>query len=217
MIREFVAAKRGQLIITGILVIFYSVGIAGHSFDATLPMMMALTPVILLVFGASVFTAESLGAGRKFLFWAAGTYIVTLALEILGVATGAVFGDYVYGKTLGLKFLEVPLVIGFNWMVIVLGCTNAALALVRRRFPAVLLAASMATLFDVFLEPVAIALDYWTWAGGDIPLQNYAAWFSIAFVSAAAFVYLKPGRRTWLPSIYVAIQLVFFILLRFII
>ena len=217
MMREFVSGKRGQLIITAVLAVFFAVGIAGHSFQATMPLMMILTPVILLVFGAAVFAAESLGAGRGLWAWAAGTYAVTLALEILGVATGAVFGEYVYGDTLGLKFLEVPVVIGFNWMVIVLGCTTAAQAVIKHRFPAVLAAAAMATLFDVFLEPVAIRLDYWTWAGGDIPLQNYAAWFAIAFVSASVYASLGLGRRTWLPAVYVAVQLVFFIALRFVI
>jgi hypothetical protein len=50
-------------------------------------------------------------------------------------------------------------------------------------------------MFDWIMEPVAIRLDYWTWAGGDIPMQNYFAWFVIATVSAFAYRKLVSTAR----------------------
>ena len=38
--------------------------------------------------------------------------------------------------------------------------------------------------FDLFMEPAAGILDYWTWVGNRIPLQNYLAWFGLSFVFA---------------------------------
>jgi putative membrane protein len=69
-------------------------------------------------------------------------------------------------------------------------------------------------LFDFVMEPVAIALSYWTWQAASIPWQNYAAWFAIATLSALAFNLFKLRVETRLPLAYVAIQLVFFLVLR---
>jgi putative membrane protein len=32
------------------------------------------------------------------------------------------------------------------------------------------------TLLDLIMEPVAIHLDFWTWEGEGVPLQNYLTW-----------------------------------------
>jgi putative membrane protein len=55
-----------------------------------------------------------------------------------------------------------------------------------------ILAGILATVFDWIMEPVAIHLDYWQWTGGDIPFQNYAAWFLIA--TMAAFLLIQTGQ-----------------------
>ena len=33
---------------------------------------------------------------------------------------------------------------------------------------------------DLIMEPVAIANQFWSWEGGDVPLYNYVCWFLIA-------------------------------------
>jgi putative membrane protein len=68
-----------------------------------------------------------------------------------------------------------------------------------------------AVLFDVVLEPVAMALDYWQWRGDAVPLQNYLAWFVIAF--AFSFLYRKMRIRTntVVPAGYIGIQWLFFL------
>ena len=35
-------------------------------------------------------------------------------------------------------------------------------------------------IFDIILEPVAGKLMMWNWLDGEVPLQNYAAWFLLA-------------------------------------
>jgi putative membrane protein len=39
-------------------------------------------------------------------------------IEAIGVNTGLIFGNYVYKTTLGWKFLETPLIIGVNWILL---------------------------------------------------------------------------------------------------
>jgi bisanhydrobacterioruberin hydratase len=212
--------------------VFYGVGAVGHLVDATRPLMLAITPFFLPVMGVLALSghlaATSEGrVGPRFWGWVAAVFVATWAIEVLGVATGIVFGSYDYGRGLGAPLLGVPPLIGFNWVLVCLGMvlwvTPSADGTPGRRGdtlpkPALAVAAAaLATGFDWVMEPVAIALGYWSWGGGGIPVQNYAAWFTIAFGAALAFLYLVPrearvaSRR---PAFHVAAQLGFFAVLR---
>lgn len=210
-----------------VLVVLYAVGMAGHSLEASLPLMKALTPWFLLLSGSLVMASSLAAGGRRFAGWAAGTYAFTFLAEAAGVATGAVFGEYAYGRTLGLAWHGVPLVIAFNWVLVVHGAFCVARRVVPRRWGGLqrplylVLAGLIAMGFDVLLEPVAIRLDYWAWAGGEIPLQNYAAWFGIALAAAAVHPREKDGRRDMgssgrLAAAYVGIQALFFLALQWV-
>ena len=37
-------------------------------------------------------------------------------------------------------------------------------------------------LLDIIIEPIAIKLDFWTWADVAVPIQNYVMWFFTAFI-----------------------------------
>ena len=70
--------------------------------------------------------------------------------------------------------------------------------------------------YDVLMEPVAIRLDFWHWPEGSIPLQNYFAWFVVAFALLVA-VHRAFGRINNRVAIaLIAIQLAFFGALHFI-
>jgi bisanhydrobacterioruberin hydratase len=80
-------------------------------------------------------------------------------------------------------------------------------------------AAGLTVAFDAVMEPVAIALGYWTWTGGAIPLRNYAAWFLISAVLGlpAALGMPQVLRRHAAPGLAAfstGVQLVFFGILR---
>ncbi len=207
----------------GVLGVLYAVGVAGHAFESTLPMMIRMTPGFILLTGMLA-TAPALAAGRgRFARWLAGTYGFTFAAEAAGVATGAVFGAYEYGPVLGWGWLGVPLVIAFNWATVVNGAVGIACRVVPagagRRWGIALVAGVVATAFDFVMEPVAIRLDYWRWAGGAIPLQNYAAWFGLAAAAAWAHpgVGREPGRMGAAERLafhFVVLQGVFFLALR---
>jgi putative membrane protein len=170
-----------------VMVILYAVGTAAHLYRPTLGLMTAMTPWFLLGCGLAVIWPSLRTGGRRFLLWGAAVYLVTFFLEALGVATGLVFGEYRYGPTLGLAAFGVPLVIAFNWAVVVYGAVRMAGRRKRSDFMTAVMTGAVATMFDWIMEPVAIRLDYWTWAGGDIPLHNYIAWFVIATISAYAY------------------------------
>jgi putative membrane protein len=175
------------LAVLAVLAVLYTVGLAGHLVPVTRPLMLALTPWFLVVSGVGLFVVVAARSDRRSLvLWALPTFAITYGLEVLGVATGAVFGAYHYTPILGTLVAGVPPVIGWNWVLVVLG----AVALVKRlvsRWPETLRIVVVGVLcvgFDLLLEPVAIHLGYWVWHAGAVPVQNYVAWGLIAAAGA---------------------------------
>lgn len=197
-----------------IIYIMFTVGVIGHSISHTLDLMVFLTPFFLLGMGIFVIHSDILGKNHKFLIFLIITYVITFSIEALGVETGLVFGDYVYGTTLGFHVIGVPLVIGFNWVLVVVGSVKVAKKITGNNIFAAILGGSISTTFDYFLEPVAIKMDYWTWAGGDIPIQNYVAWFVIATVFSYIFLKFTVRTRSDLPIHYLFVQSIFFLILQ---
>ena len=198
-----------------ILISFFGLGVLWHALPAVFPVMMMITPYVLFVFGMVIFLPAFLEDGRRLLLWACLTYLLTFAIEAAGVATGRIFGVYSYGEALGAKLLGVPLLIGFNWTIVVLGIASFFSRFIKNRFLVIVLVALGGVLFDWVMEPVAIALDYWNWQNAVIPLRNYLAWFAIGFAAATGYALLDIKLKTIYPSVYVLIQLLFFAALRF--
>ncbi len=210
--------KKTELLFILICADFYLMGIIFHSIDFTAGLMKPVTPFVLLIFGAYLLYAIRQSISRKTLIIILILYLFTFTLEALGVATGMVFGEYYYGDTLGMKVFEVPLVIGFNWVLIIYGLYSAAAKIFSGNgWLNIFIVSAGAVVFDYVMEPAAIGLKYWTWTDGVIPLQNYIAWFIIAFICAAVFKLAGTKTAGYLPAVYVAIQSVFFILLRIIV
>jgi len=125
---------------------------------------------------------------RSVYIWSAIVVISTFLIEYVGVVTGKVFGPYEYGPTLQPQLLAVPISIGFAWLGMLLSSAAIMQKLLGdRQMSDTLFAAGIAffmVLFDLVMEPAAVALNYWNWFGATIPLQNYAAWFGIGFLLA---------------------------------
>jgi len=197
--------------------VIYGVGIVGYALPWVRPLMLFLTPAVLLLTAAYAFvkTLQAVPAGRKtaFLVWCAAVFIVTIVLEALGVRYGLFFGEYDYGGALGPAVAGVPLIIGVNWLIVIMG----AAAYVRKYTPhaliVALLAGLAAFLFDFIMEPAAIALGYWEWVG-PIPVKNYVSWFSITFLGSLVAVLLRiPLSSRWAPALLGA-QTAFFLCIR---
>ncbi len=126
---------------------------------------------------------------RKFVLWSIGVIVGSFGVEWVGVRTGQIFGAYVYGQTLRPSIDGVPISIGCAWFVMLI----ASVAVVQRITPKsvakssiklALCVASLMVCFDLFMEPAAGMLGYWTWMDNRIPLQNYLAWFGLSFIFA---------------------------------
>lgn len=287
------------------LIFAFTSGTLAHCLPAVLPVTKLTTDGLLFVLnGLVLYAIYRTNQDKRLFIWLAVAYAFTFVMEALGVATGAIFGEYKYGPTMWFQWLGVPFVIALNWCVLTLACNEVAIRLLERFFPAaspptpanrksnienrtshisdtpasptpanqishianrishifhaasfanqksrtenresrisdttasaspipptapptdyplptiyyLLLAAALTALYDVTIEPVAIALDYWQWGGGEIPLQNYLAWAIIAFLISLPLYVFKIRFRSPVLLVYFFAQLFFFLVLNF--
>ena len=202
----------------GFLLFAYASGALAHTLPAVLPVTRYTTDALLLVLNAVILYYIFRRNGDGLLWgWLGAAYCFTFAVEAMGVATGALFGEYAYGPTMRWQYLGVPFVIALNWCVLTLATNDLAARVLpggRRPWLTAALASVLIALYDVAIEPVAIALDYWQWGGGEIPLQNYVMWAVVAFVISLALQGLRIRYRSPLLPIYLAAQLFFFLVLN---
>jgi len=202
--------KRKQFnIALRILVTVYVVGIAGllspykESFLRFTPINLLLTAAIMLWFHG--------GWSRRFSAFAAIVIFLGYLVEVIGVKTGLIFGDYVYGTHLGGKVWDVPPVIGVNWLLLVyaIGCVVGRFQ-VKTPLVKAVISACFITVLDFIIEPVAIKLDFWHWTAGTVPVQNYAGWLLVSFIFFYSFFRLRLQDLNPMAPIVALLQVVFF-------
>lgn len=134
--------------------------------------------------------------------------------EFSGVHTGVLFGEYQYGEALGMPIYGIPIVMGMNWYATVVTSSSVAIRVTNNKWLQILLAAILCVGLDLLIEPVAIKYDFWAWGGGDIPIQNYIAWFVFSLIFAAVYIFNTRVKNNTAVSLWF-IWLLFFLLLNF--
>jgi len=198
-----------------LLLAMHVAGIAGLSIPSTRELFQSLTPINLFLTAAIVLHFEEEKNARYLLFILI-TFTIGFFVEVLGVHTGFIFGEYQYGKTLGIKFLEVPLAIGLNWVIMVYATALFARSVSQKKYYTVVLAALLMTIMDLIIEPVAIKFDFWTWSEVKVPLRNYIGWFVTSLVLQFIFLFLMPRSNNSLAIRLLYILIGFFLVLNFI-
>ena len=164
-----------------LLFILHFVGGVALSMDSVKSVFLTLTPFnlaltfVLLIWGNEDFSFN-------FFKVISVLFLIGFFVEVLGVYSGLLFGEYHYGKTLGFQFLEVPLIIGVNWVLLVVSSFAVSSYFVSNSILSVVLSSVIMVLLDLMIEPVAIRLDFWHWQAEVIPLQNYLMWFLVALL-----------------------------------
>jgi len=195
-----------------LVAIIYFIGILGFMIPSLTPTFVWLTPYnIIAAFVFSWIFHKKWEAKHVAIIITVG--ILGFLLEYAGVKTGSIFGSYHYGHTLGRGWQGVPYLIGLNWAALIFFTSSLLAGRVDNPYAASFLGAAMMTLYDFFLEPVAMRYDFWHWDNSKIPSQNYIAWF-IASLLMHLLLHLstKPQRNKMAGAMYF-IQLGFFLIL----
>lgn len=193
----------------------YLAGILAIGFQLV-PWFIYLTPFNLIL--SFVLLGWNHQENKKgwWLFAATG-FLIGFFIEVIGVATGKIFGHYAYGPVLGPKLWDTPLLIGINWAML----TYCAGEVSSRLFPSqkqmiirILAGAMIPVILDIIMEPVAIAFNLWHWFGQVPPLLNYVGWFSVSLVLSDFYQRLVgPENRNQVAPWLLLLQLIFFIVL----
>ena len=138
-------------------------------------------------------------------------YITGMTVEMIGVNTGLLFGNYWYGENLGPKLINVPLLIGINWVVLTFQTATIAKRFIRNQWLAPVAGAALMVAIDFFIEPVAPVFDYWHWNAGYAPLRNFLDWFVISLVLQVLVKNYIPADKHPLPLHHFASQVLFFV------
>lgn len=204
-----------KVALSSILVIHFF-GALGLIYPPTRPYFEAATPLNLLITALLLFSFHY-DWNRYFLAFAIVTFTTGFLIEVAGVQTGLIFGDYRYGPTLGFKIWDVPLIIGLNWLILIYCTGMLAQQFSHRWWLKSILGSAMMICLDFFIEPVAVSLDFWHWAGGEIPIHNFIGWFITALFLQVLFHLFDFKKNNFLAKYVFYVQLVFFIFLHIII
>lgn len=195
------------------MAVFYTVGIVGISLPeyadrfVTLSAFNLLLTAGLLIWGSPALDNQMIGAiGIAF--------VIGYWIEVIGVKSGVLFGEYAYGPNLGIKLLDVPLIIGVNWFILAFASYGIMRQLTNNKIAGALGAAALMTGLDVLIEPVAISLDFWSWTAEDVPLQNYLMWFLVSFIVQFIIQRISPQSSFKMSGATFIMQLIFFTVLN---
>ena len=172
-------------------------------FLATTPYVLSLT-LLLLILNHDLSNKKSkIGLMLIFLFG--------LIVEILGVNYGLFFGEYSYGANLGPKIYEVPYVIGFNWVLLIIATGSVSDKLIKgKEIYKILFASFLMVLIDLFIEKSAPKLDFWEFVISPVPFSNYLWWFIFSLCFQYIFFKTVKSKEHNLSSNILFIQFLFF-------
>lgn len=196
-----------------VILVLHGVGILGLSLPEYQDWFLALTPVQLLS-SLLIILLFHRGWNDSFPIFAAAAFWIGFGAELIGIHTGYLFGDYVYGPTLGPKLWDVPIIIGINWFILAY-LTGSVFRKIPNDYYAAFLGALAMTALDYIIEPVAVALDFWYWKFDVIPVENYLGWFGVSFV--VHLIFRKANFEKFNPIAFLLLLtlIVFFTVLNF--
>jgi putative membrane protein len=189
------------------LILVYISGSIGFVVNPTF--FSPFTPYTLLL-TCFVFLIHSPLADKKFLFAFFSIAFLGFIIEVIGVKTGLIFGKYSYGDGLGIKLLEVPLIISINWAMLICAGIRIVSGIFANKIVSLVAAALLVTLIDLLIEQVAPKLDFWHFEDGFPGLHNYLGWIGVAFFTSYFFypTIIKGNRKVYL--IILILQIIFF-------
>lgn len=197
-----------------VLVILHLVGVVGILIPQTRSLVLSLSSINLFLGFIVILLSERKNL-TGILVYSLIAFLIGYGSELIGVHTGALFGNYWYGANLGLKLMEVPLIIGINWGVLAITSASLTQKFVDNIFLKIGINSLLMVFFDFIMEPVAMKSDFWSWENDVIPIYNYVCWFFVALILQAIYLNFFKNRTNKVLNALFLIQLLFFTILNF--
>ncbi|MEL6649164.1 MAG: carotenoid biosynthesis protein [Bacteroidota bacterium] len=200
------------------LAIFHLIGVVGLHLDlkpeilggqSVKDLFQSLVPLnLLLTLGLTLLFHKPWN--QKIAIYLFIVFWVGYLVELIGVRTGAIFGEYTYGEALGPKVAGIPPMIGVNWVLLIYLTGNIAQSWIRNLWLGAAVGAALMVGLDALIEPMAVRYDFWTWSQGDIPLLNFFGWFVISYLLHLGFYLIESKPDNPIAKGVYVIQILFF-------
>ena len=196
------------------LAILWLAEAAGLIYKPTVDLAKEMFPFVILLSAVILFYFHRDWRSRFYNFMLV-VLLIIMIIHLIGVHLGIVFGNYEFGKTLGIKVFKIPVIIGLFWLILMYTSGMIAYKMRVQKWKKAFFGALLVLVQDILLEPVAMRFDLWSWATVDVPLRNYFAWFIISFVILYFFYVAKFYKSNHVATALYIILLVFFSIINF--
>ncbi len=188
-------------------------GFIGLSISLTRNIFLFLVPFHLIL-NAGILLFYFNDKSIKFKFITFLIFIAGFLIEYFGVHTGKIFGQYKYGSALGFKVLDIPLLIGLNWVMLCITTLSVSEIYFKNKFLKIIIASLLMVGLDFWIEKICHSLNFWFWADNFVPFQNFIAWFLFSlFICCLLEVFITMKFKKIALVIYTS-QISFFVLLK---
>jgi|LakMenE01Jun11ns_1017448.scaffolds.fasta_scaffold9686822_2 uncharacterized membrane protein len=197
-----------------ILIVLHIVGLVGLNNDESRASFESISHINISISILLVLLADNLKSIKLFIFFLI-SFCSGMLIEIIGIKTGVVFGQYHYTNTFGPSAFGVPVAIGLNWFLLTLCVMN--IMRLKNIFIRALFGGIGMTVIDFILEPFAIKHGFWVWdLSGCPPLQNYLVWFIFSTLLCFIFLFLKLETENKVARFYLLVLILFLLVDNFI-
>ena len=204
--------KKDYLLIS-LLILFYLIGALGSTLTSYSEWFLSLTPFnLLLTFSIVILGKET--RKKNFIIFLLSVFIIGISVELIGVHTGLLFGNYRYGENLGGKVFNVPLVIGLNWGIVAVAASSLLARTILNTIVKIVVGGALMTIIDMLIEPISAHTDFWYWKDNIIPSYNFVCWFLTGIVIQSIFYGLKLEEKNKVFEVLLLVMVVFFIILN---
>jgi len=197
-----------------IILIFYGIGASGCLIgQSKILKLSALNLIVTLVL-----TIINFPISKKNLLILIFLYILSFTVEWIGTTTGFPFGEYSYGNSLGPLFMDVPIIIGLNWIIVSLSAKAISSLIfkpIKNTILQVIVSSFLMLHIDWLIEPICEYADFWYWKNMHAPVENYISWWIIGLIFQTMVSKLDWNFETerFLAKLYI-VNTVFFIVLN---
>jgi putative membrane protein len=193
-------------------VVFYAVGLALYIIPFTRELFVLITPYTLVLVAASAFLFHK-EWNRKTVVVLCSIFVISMLVEIIGVATGKLFGFYYYYASLGISIARVPIIIGINWIILIYASNAILSKITTNKILKVSGASALMVIYDVVLEQAAPLMNMWKFENDVPPIRNYIMWFLMAVLFQSLIELFRVNTNNKPARALFIIQIFFFLII----
>lgn len=188
---------------------FYAVGLLLFIIPYTRELFYSITALtLILVIACILFHHKRWNMSTILVF--AFIALSSFFLEVTGVNSGVLFGEYQYDIGLGLELWNTPLIIGLNWVFLVYASQSIIARRTDNPYLRIAGGASLMIGYDLILELAAPPMQMWHFETFYPPVQNFLTWFIAALFYHSLLVVFKVSVDNKSAGVLFWIQMLFF-------